>query len=59
MKPDNKLGKLRFAPEQAFETLRTKGRRAFAISKEELERRIADERHEKSHRRIKPVKATP
>jgi hypothetical protein len=33
MKPDNKLGKLRFDPNQAFEELRKLGRRVMLVPK--------------------------
>jgi hypothetical protein len=33
IKPDNKLGKLRFEPEEAFQKLRELGRQVLSISK--------------------------
>jgi hypothetical protein len=44
MKPNNKLGKLRFDPEQAFESLRTKAKKVFGISKKEVDEQISQAR---------------
>lgn len=51
MKPDNKLGKLRFDPEEGFETLRAEARKVFALSKKDLDLKVAAERQKNQRRR--------
>jgi hypothetical protein len=56
MKPDNKLGKLRFDAEEAFENLRAKAKKILAVSKEELEQRLRKESGGKISREANSVR---
>jgi hypothetical protein len=51
MKPDNKRGKLRFDPDQAFEQLRLKARKALTLSKRDLDEKVEADRRSNRRRR--------